>query len=202
MKKEITAVILAALLGGCATQNVPQATIYTLQPDFDIAAEKGRPDSASVLKLAPIRSTRPFTSTRMLYTENGVEQNSYAYSRWSDSPVAMLQLQFTEGLNRSGLFQAVLPPVASAGSDLLLEGVLLDFSLHLDGERTAAVMAIRFLLSDDHRRRVLGSQRFSARVPVDSPGPQAMALALNRASGEILQQLIHWLSQFPHATTR
>ncbi|RTZ79452.1 MAG: hypothetical protein DSZ01_03815 [Gammaproteobacteria bacterium] len=196
MKHPVALTLLVLLLGGCATQSVPPAAVYTLAPDFDGASASARkphnPDP--ILKLAPIRSTRPFTSTRMLYMKNGIEQNSFAYSRWSDSPVAMLQLQLTEGLNRSGLFRAVLPPAAAMKSDLVLEGTLLDFSLHLDDGQAAAVMEIRFLLLDSRHRKVLASRLFRTRVPMDKPSPAATAEALNQATRMTLQQLTGWLA--------
>jgi len=196
MKLSLSFILLSLLLGGCATQRVPPAAVYTLKPDFDaVTAPAGeRRNSGLVLKLAPIRSGRPFTTTRMLYTKNGIEQNSFAYSRWSDSPVSMLQLQLTEGLNRSGLFKAVLPPATSIKSDLVLEGTLLDFSLHMDGERTAAVMEIRFLLLDRRHAKVLAGRLFRTRVPLQQASPAATAEALDQATRITLQQLTGWLA--------
>ena len=196
MKHPLALVLLSLLLGGCATQKVPPAAVYTLKPDFDSAAGPAgeRRNTGLVLKLAPIRSSRPFTTTRMLYTKNGIEQNSFAYSRWSDSPVSMLQLQLTEGLNRSGLFKAVLPPATSIKSDLVLEGTLLDFSLHMDGEQPAAVMEIRFLLLDRRHARVLSSRLFRTRVPMQQASPAATAEALDQATRITLQQLSGWLA--------
>jgi cholesterol transport system auxiliary component len=187
--------ILFLLLAGCTTRPVPPTTIYTLNPGIATGAPAAvsRRHSGPILKLAPIRGTRPFSTTRMLYSRHGFEQNSFAFSRWSDSPVALLQLLFIEGLNRSGLFKAVLPPATPFKSELALEGTLLDFSLHMDGAESAAVLDIRFLLLDNGSRKILATRLFHVRIPVAQANPATTAEALNRASRQVLRQLVQWL---------
>lgn len=197
MKRWLILPLLIMLLGGCATRTLPPVTSYRLQSEP--IANPGHREIArtTTLKLAPIRGLRPFSTTAMLYTSNGLDQKSFAFSRWSDSPTAMLQLLLTEALNRSGLFHSALPPSTTQRSDLTLVGTLHDFSLHLEEEEGArGVIEIRFLLLDNRKRKVLGSRFFSARTGVDDVSPESTAQALSRASHRIFQDLKGWLEGF------
>jgi cholesterol transport system auxiliary component len=190
--------LLVLLLAGCATRVLPPVSVYTLPADpgslTAATADVGK-QRKPALKLASIQGARPFLTTRMLYTEAGLAQNSFAYSRWSDSPVALLQFLLIEALNRSGMFQAVLPPGSSLRGNLVLEGTLLDFSLHTRGDQAEGVMKIRFLLLDQDERRVVASKLFYAAIPVEAPSPGNTAMALQQAAQQVAQQLVVWLDK-------
>jgi len=179
-------------LAGCATRELPPAFVYTLQPLPDPAETAGNTGNLT-LKLAPLRGTRPFATTRMLYTEHGIDQNSFAFSRWADSPTRMLQPLLVEAIHRSGLFKAVLPPGSALRSDLSLEGTLLDFSLHLYGPQPRGVMEVRFILVDNRSRRALASRLFRSEVPASKADPEQAARALNGAVLKISRALVRWL---------
>ncbi len=184
--------ILLLALSGCATRELPPVSVYALHPSAGSpppAERRGR----ATLKLAPLHGIQPFTTTGMLYTEHGTDLNRFAFSRWADAPTRMLQPILVEALERSGLFNAVLPPGSAFRGDLSLEGTLLDFSLHFDGSRPRAVAEVRFLLLDDVRRRVVASRLFHSEVPIAKADAEEAASALERATAEISRKLIHWL---------
>jgi len=187
--------LLLLMLGiaGCATRQLPPTFVYTLQPLPNPAETSGNTGNLT-LKLAPLRGTRPFATTRMLYTEHGIDQNSFAFSRWADSPTRMLQPLLVEAIHRSGLFQAVLPPGSTLRNDLSLEGTLLDFSLHLDDGNPRGVVEIRFILVDNHARQVVASRLFRAEAPATKADAEQAARALNQAAGEVTDMLVRWLT--------
>lgn len=189
---------LLFLLTACSTRELPPVSVYTLQVMQAPPAKPRQPDvtkSKPTLKLGNIQSARPFTTTQMLYTKTGLDQNSFAYSRWSDSPVSLLRQLLAEKLSRSNLFAAVLPTDAIVRSNLLLEGNLLDFSLHMERDKAEGVVEIRFLLLDKGHGKVLSNQLFSATVPVASANPANTATALDQATSQIADQLLSWLKQ-------
>ncbi len=187
--------LIALLLAGCATRELPAPYVYTLRPMTPDQPRRETAEKGPILKLAPLRGTRPYAGTRMLYTESGIDRNAFAFSRWSDSPIRLLQTVLLEQLNQSGLFRAVVPPGSTLRSDLSLEGTLLDFSLHLEGERPRGVVETRFLLADSRSRKVLASRRFRAEVPVEKADARHAAMALDRAARQVAEELSAWLAQ-------
>ena len=186
---------LLLLLAGCATQSVPAASVYTLSAPQQAMAAPARNEQQAVLKLAPVNAARVYHSTGMLYSDAPHARNSYAYSRWSDAPVVLLQTLLQDQLERSGQFAAVLPPVSSAKADLLLESTLFDFSQHIDTDGSAAgVISMRFYLVDNATRKVIKTGQFVASVPAATKDAQGAVTALNKAAAIISRDLVQWLA--------
>ncbi len=194
MRRAGRLLVLPFLLAGCLTRELPPARLYTLQPPGRLPAVQAA-SPAGVLRVAPLRASRPYTTTRLLYTRTGIDREHYAFSRWSDAPVRLLPRLLADALDRSGLFRAVLPPGSTLRGDLELEGSLLDFTVHLEGERPRAVLEARFLLATARERRVLASRRFRLEVPMDDAGPEAAARGLDRAAERLAGALVRWLAE-------
>ncbi len=188
--------LLPLVVAGCLSRELPPANHYLLSLQGE-TPKAARAASSEVLKLAPLRSVRPFATTGLIYRRGGVDQNQYAFNRWADSPTRMLALLLTEALNRSGLYRAVLPPGTGLRADLRLEGMLFDFSLHLEADDPHAVAEARFLLVDGRTKQVLAGRRFRVSEPLERETPESGALALNRAANRLAAELIHWLDGLP-----
>ena len=200
----ILPILVLILLTACSTRELPPVSVYTLQVMQAPPARPHQPGTTRqkpTLKLDDIQSARPFTTTQMLYTKTGLDQNSFAYSRWSDSPVSLLRQLLVEKLSRSNLFAAVLPTDSTVRSNLLLESNLLDFSLHMDTDKTEGVLEIRFLLLDRRDGQVISNRLFRAAVPVASANPANTAAALEQATSQVADQLLSWLTRTLHQIT-
>ncbi len=195
MKRLALLLLASLLLAGCATRELPAPYLYTLRPMTLDGPRQKAAETGPILKLASLRGTRPYAGTRMLYTESGIDRNAFAFSRWSDSPVRLLQMVLLEQLNQCGLFRAVVPPGSTLRSDLSLEGTLLDFSLHLEGDKPRGVVETRFLLADSRSRKVLAGRRFRAEIPVEKADARHAAMALDRAARQVAGELSAWLAQ-------
>ncbi|HEB82404.1 MAG TPA: hypothetical protein ENJ11_06035, partial [Gammaproteobacteria bacterium] len=91
MKINYSIFLLLLLLTGCATQSVPAASVYTLSAPQQAMAAFANKEQQAVLRLAPVNAARVYHSTDLLYSDAPHARNSYAYSRWSDAPVVLLQ---------------------------------------------------------------------------------------------------------------
>ena len=190
--------VLFFLLAGCVTKSVPPAHIYTISPERgDSRAPAEREKKCSlIIKLAPVRATRALTGTEILYTDARYGWNSYAYSRWSDAPVKLLQTYFQVALEESGQFGAVVPPTSVSEADLLLESTLLDLSHHIkDNGTSEGVVRVRFYVIDNTTRTVTATKEFASRVPASSQNAQGAASALNKAAKNIAHDLVSWLAE-------
>ena len=148
------------------------------------------------LRLAPLSASQMYMSTGIFYVDGHYRRNPYAYSRWVDTPVHMLQLVLQEGLERSGLFKAVLPSTSLLTADLRLETTLYDFSQHLQpGGDSQAVVRLDCHLLDARKASLLASRQFEIRVPAASRNAEGGVAALNAAVGDLLPRIVAWLKE-------
>lgn len=183
-------------LAGCVTQTLPPVSTYTLSPELDGAAPAGGSQQHAdvILKLDRMRSSRSLRDTAMLYSDAQYGQNSYAYSRWSDPPPAMLLAVFQQAIEDSGQYKAVVISTSDSQYDLLLESTLLDFSHRLHGDGTSdGVIRIRCYLLDSRTRRITASREFASSVPASSRDARGAAAALNKAAVDVSRALVDWL---------
>jgi len=161
-------VLTCILIAGCGvTKTVPPASIYTISPEWDSskAQEETGKKNSHIIKMASVRGTRALTGTEILYTDALYGQNSYAYSRWSDAPVRLLQILFQVALEESGRFGAVVPPASASEADFLLESTLLDFSHHIKDDGTSeGVVRVRFYVIYNTTKTVIATKEFVSKV--------------------------------------
>jgi cholesterol transport system auxiliary component len=191
-------VLLCILIAGCVIKTVPPADIYTISPEWDSskAQEETEKKNSTIIKLALVRGTRALTGTKILYTDARYGQNSYAYSRWSDAPVRLLQTLFQVALEESGRFGAVVPPTSASEAGLILESTLFDFSHHIkDDGASEGVVRARFYLVDNRTKKVTATKEFVSKVPASSQNAQGAAAALNKAATNVARNLVSWLAE-------
>ena len=190
--------VLLIVITGCVTEKLPPISTYNLYPDLDVHHPMLDTDehASDILKLGRISSTNAFSGTDIVYSDTRYGQNSYAYSRWSDSPPSMLLVIFQEALEKSGGYMAVVPYSSQSKSDLLLESTLLDFSQHIDDGTSHGIVRMRFNLIDNKTKRVIASRDFVASVQATSKNVICAVAALNKAVAGLTKELIEWLRQY------
>jgi len=194
----LIALILLSLLTGCATIKTPPTDIYTISPVWKNNESGGqhKDKSALVIKLAPIKGARAFSSNQILYSDSHYGQNGYAYSRWSDAPVKLLQILFQIALEENDQFSAVVPPTSASDADFLLESNLYDFSYHLNDDGTSdGVIRVSFHLVDNTTKSIIATKVSTSRVPALSQNAQAAVVALNKAAFNVTRELLSWLAE-------
>lgn len=185
------------LLSACVTESIAPADIYTILParQGNKATAQKPANSQVIIKLAPMRAGRTFTSTDILYTEADFEINSYVYSRWNDTPTRLLQTLFQVSIEQSGLFKAVIPSLSISKADLLLESTLLDFSHHVKADgRSEGVIRIHFYVIDNSTKKVIATREFSSTVTALTLDAQGAVKALNQAAKIVAEDLVAWLA--------
>ena len=188
--------MLCCMFTGCTGKNAPPADMYTISAQW----EKGRAPAleekknAIIIKLAPIRASRAFGGTAILYSKTQYDQNSYAYSRWSDAPVRLLHIFFQAALEENGRFGVVISSTSASKADFLLESTLYDFSQHIYGDDTSdGVVRIRFYLVDNTTKKVTATKEFVSKVQVSTLNARGAAVALNKAAINVARDLTRWL---------
>ena len=189
---------LCSLLTGCMGKSVPPADIYTISGQWEGSGTSAWDEKKKeiVIKLAPVQAPRSFGTTDILYSKAQYDQNSYAYSRWSDAPVKLLQIFFQAALEENGRFGVAISSTSASKADFLLESTLYDFSQHIYGDDTSdGVVRIRFYLVGNTTKKVMATEEFVSRVPATSLNARSAAVALNKASINIARGLTRWLAE-------
>ncbi|MBW2659855.1 MAG: membrane integrity-associated transporter subunit PqiC [Deltaproteobacteria bacterium] len=199
MKNNIFVIMaLCCMFTGCTGKSVPPADIYTISAQWEKSGTPAPEEKKNtiIIQLAPIRASIVFGTTAMLYSKAHYDQNSYAYSHWSDSPVRLLHVLFQAVLEESGRFGAVISPTSASEADFLIESTLYDFSHHINEDETSdGVVRIRFYLVNNTTKKVTETEEFVSRVPASTLNSRGAAVALNKASANVACGLTSWLAE-------
>jgi cholesterol transport system auxiliary component len=186
--------VLAVLTGitGCAMKEAPPLQTYTIEIGKVAPVHAGR-YRKKVLKVSFPQTLTEALTDQMAFSYSSSDRGYYQNSQWSNNLGKLIQGSVIVTLQQSGLFKAVLPAASSANEDLRLESVLYDFSHHVRGEDSYAVVSIAFNLIDTHTGKLLKSKRFSYREPTPTVNAEGYVAATNKALHRLVIDLIHWL---------
>ena len=188
--------IFSIFVAGCSFQKTtPAIETYFISPPSTIDHTRSTETGTLVIQLAVAETSRVFNSTNISYQDQQQGFNSYAYSRWSDSPVNLLNFYFQQLLEQSQYFSAVIPPSSLSDADLLLESTLYDFSHHIkDDNHSTANVSIQFYLINARSKKVIATTLLDSAVASEQNAESAV-IALNQAVNDIADQLLVWLDK-------
>jgi ABC-type uncharacterized transport system auxiliary subunit len=156
---------------------------------LDPASATPRLGTCGTLEVGAPAPAAGFATARMVYQREAHRLEPFAYSRWAEPPAPMVQAALVDGLERSGLFAAVLAAPAAVPPDLRLESDELRVVQQFDGEASHVEISLDARLVDLHRPRLLAAQRLSASVPA-AADPGGGVAAANRALAELVDDLV------------
>lgn len=194
--KTAIAIIGLVLLAGCSVAPKPAPVNYYLShPANNITPQAETAPHPFVLKLYEPKTHSLLRQESLLYSPEKNQLESYAYSRWHDSPPTLLHTVLLNDLADSGLFSAVIPATSRAHGEWLLESHLESFHHEIRDGRSYGVLAIRFLLIDAQSRKLLHTHRFHHTAPMQAPDPKSAVTALNQCVEQLSHGLIEWLAK-------
>jgi cholesterol transport system auxiliary component len=125
----------------------------------------------------------------MAYTKQPPRLAYFAYNEWVDTPARMVAAMLGEHLEASGLFRAVLTGSADIRTDLRLDSEIRSLQQDFNASGSTLFLEIKVSLIDVSSRSLLNARSFRYREPVDHEGPEAGAVAANRAADRFLTDL-------------
>ncbi len=190
MKQLLLIPIVLLLLSGCTGKQAPMRTYMLTAPSHSIISAKYR---GKTLKLAYTRSITNQAGYKMFYSYADTDQGTYQNSQWANAVGRMLQGVLIDTIGQSHMFRAVLPYTSSLRENYRLESTLFDFSHHVRGESSYAVVSIQFTLISVDSGRLIKSRRFTYREPTVTTNAKGYAEATNRIIKRLSSDLLRWL---------
>lgn len=185
-------ILSAFILLGCST-STPSVNEYTL-----LSSHIDQPKNASLSsKTLSVASSKPIGSLigkNLVYLRKNGETGAYLYSRWSDTPAALIQRSLLASLNENGLFASISPTTSLAQADWVLESDLDAFYHRFYKETSEGYIDITYRLVDTRTKQMLASKRFTITSPAPSMDAYGGVEALKNATEELNRQSVRWLS--------
>jgi len=186
----LLAVILPLLLASCGiNQPAPVKQTYLLQvaPPSNRANAAPKPVS---LKVSSVSVGAPFRGRSIVFREAEFRYQSDFYDEYFIPPSAMLADAVATWLGSARIFREVLPTGSGAQADYLLEGFTGALYADIrDAAKPAAVLEIKFLLTDASSGAVVWNHDYAQRVTMANASADAFASAMNQALSQLLTEL-------------
>lgn len=179
------------LLSGC-TSTSPSVNEYTLLSPPSVKSDKP-PLFFKSLSVAPSKSIGSLSSKNLIYLKESGETGPYLYSRWSDTPAALIQRSLLKSLDEHSLFASLSPSTSLAQSDMVLESDLDAFYHRFSKDTSEGYIDITYRLIDTHTKKSVASKRFIITSPAQSMDARGGVEALKLAQTELNRQCIEWL---------
>lgn len=181
------------ILSGCTT-HTPNITEYSLNTVHPSSAYIPTISSPKTLQLATTKTLPSLNSKSIFYLKTNQEIGSYLYSRWIDTPSAMIENIFTAELHKSALFSAVITASSHANSDYLLESNLHAFYHRIHNDQTSdGVIDITYRLIDTKSKITVATKQFTVIHPSQTNNAKGGVDALNNGLNTLNFQALQWL---------
>ena len=185
-------VLTLFLLSGCAIKESKPMAEYTL------SANPVSPLSSSRYKNKTIKVSYPDSLKEKLtrdinYSYSLSERGVYQNSQWSNALPYLVQGSVIEALEQSRLFKGVLPFSSTAYEDYRLESTIYDFSHHVRGEASYAILSMRLTLIDTSTGKMTKTRKFSYKEYTNTVDAKGFVAAANVAMSKLSRDMVAWL---------
>lgn len=152
--------------------------------------------SQKVIYISPMRTNVPYDTTKMFYSSNTYELNTYSYSQWAALPSDLLTQATTKKMLMACSFKNIATSLAIADANYRLVSMLISLRQDVNqDDNTASVhMVIVSELIDLETNKVISSSVFNQRVP-SAVGPVGLVEGVNKLTSKYDAELIAWLQQ-------
>jgi len=190
--KYIIGMISILLLAGCGFKEAPVMKEYSLVVP-SVSPVLHAQYRNKILKVSyPVALSEKLTDD-MYYSYSFSDSGAYLNSRWSNNAGRMLQGVVIQVLSEAKLFKVVVPFASDVEENLRLESTVFDFSHHVRGEASYAVVSIQFTLMNAETGKLVKAKRFSYREPTVTTNAKGYAEATNRIMVKLSHDLVKWL---------
>jgi cholesterol transport system auxiliary component len=192
MFRPILFLLLTGTLAGCLSSGdlAPRLSLDAGSPNQSPSA----PIVDAALVIADPEAEAVFNTFNVAIATAPYEFEYLAGAEWTDRVPVLVRLFIERRFENTRVFTAVGDRTEIAVSDYLLSSDIRAFHIDRASGGAEASVAISVRLSDQ-RGRTLGSELFSARVPVDSSDRSSVVRSINEAAGTVADEMIDWTTE-------
>ncbi|MDM5270761.1 ABC-type transport auxiliary lipoprotein family protein [Sulfurovum sp. zt1-1] len=187
----ITGALLVILLAGCSTKMAPMKT-YTLQTTEVNNSYNASYQNKTIQVMQP-QSLKEKMSEKIYFSYSPTQQGAYLNSKWSNDLGTLVQGTLIHTLQSSGMFKGVVSYASTAQADYRLESTVFDFSHHVRGNASHAIVSIQFDLISTDTGKLIKSKRFSYMEATGTTDAEGYVKASNMAIERLSKDLLLWL---------
>ena len=180
------------ILSGCSLKEAAPLKVYTLDAGNVVSASYSS-YRGQTIKVSYPQALKDKLTNRMSYSYSSSERGEYQNSQWSNNAGKLIQGNIIQILVQSRVFKAVLPYESTAGEDLRLESTVFDFSHHVRGEASFAIVSIQMNLINTDSGKLIKTKRFSYKENTQTLDAKGYVEATNRAMSGLSRDLVAWL---------
>jgi len=185
-------IVIMLLLSGCSMKEAAVMKVYTLATPTVSPASSGQ-YRHKILKVAYPLSLKEKLLDGIRYSYSFSDSGVYMNSRWSNTLGKLLQGSMVQILTQSRLFKIVLPFASDVDENLRLESTVFDFSHHVRGTESYAIVSIQCTLVNAETGTLTKAKRFSYKEYTSTTDAKGYVEATNRIMAKFSADLIVWL---------
>ncbi len=190
--KKFFLIVSLFVLSGCSLKEAVPLKVYTLNSG-NVAPVTYSDHRNKTIKVSYPQALKEKLSNGMSYSYSSSERGEYQNSQWSNNAGKLIQGNIIQMLVQSRIFKAVLPYESTAGEDFRLESTVFDFSHHVRGEASYAIVSIQFNLINTNSGKLIKTKRFTYKENTQTLDARGYVEATNRAMVRLSRDLVVWL---------
>jgi ABC-type uncharacterized transport system auxiliary subunit len=209
MKRALLSILIAFAVWEMAGCGSPKPIKY-YAVHVPSAPSPNRPIYPVDLVVARLGAAELLEASPIVYKTGANEVGTYAYHRWTQPPVEMVQEKMIRMLRTSGEFRNIIGVDNRTGSgpsalgSLVLRGRLYEFA-EVDGPEIGTLVTMEFELYNRAVSKILWTHYYSGTEPVAAPAKkvtvpkvvQALDQNLDRGLNEVAGELRKYLAANP-----
>lgn len=176
------------LLSGCGLGPVKLKPVdyYTLH-SVNITENYNK---RGILAISMPKATRELETNSIIYTDRKFQISEYAYSKWTASPVNLLQGILLESFNKSGLFKAVISNSFEKSANWSLNVRILHW--HQNFLESPSKVNISYIANiyDIKQQKIISSKIFETSVECPTQDAYGGVVATNIAISNLIPKTI------------
>lgn len=197
IKKRTLFLLIFSLLfiSSCISFKQPHLSIkrYTLKYDSPVFEQKERLNCT--IKVDNLSVTPIYNTTRIIYSKNPNEIDSYIYHKWINNPGELVTHLIGRDIRNSGLFSRVLLPGERIKDfSYRLVGTLEEFYESDESSNWKGILSLSIRLNSEGDSeagdKLIFQKKYRAAEVCEDNNPAALARALSRALKKISEQLV------------
>jgi len=173
-------------------KEAPVMKTYTLVPPTVSASSHGQ-YSNKILKVSYPLALKEKLNNKIHYSYSLTDRGEYLNSQWSNDAGKLLQGSMITILTQSKRFKVVLPFASDVEENLRLESSIFDFSHHVRGDASYAIVSIQCTLMNAETGKLIKAKRFSYKEYTTTTNAKGYVEATNRIMGKLSRDLVNWL---------